>query len=172
MNRAEYPAKGTYPIPKKNILVLSCMDLRLTDDTVDFLHFDNLENRYDHFILAGSSLLATQTKQHLFAGGKFEEYSHWNRALEDHINLAIGLHKIEDMYIIEHENCGAYDGLLDNRKVDMSSYEKEIDWHKQFSVELAKRVAKEHKLNVHCFFIDLRGNVQHLHSEKTQVKTA
>lgn len=63
---AKYPRYGAYPIPEKNILVLSCIDLRLTDDTVKFLHHDNLANRYDHFILAGASLCACveKTKKH------------------------------------------------------------------------------------------------------------
>jgi hypothetical protein len=119
-----------------------------------------LHNRYDHFILAGTSLLTTKSNRGLLADGVYKKYAHWNEALEDHIDLAIKLHQIHDVYIVEHEDCGAYSNLLDKDKVDLSSREAEIKCHKEFSRELGKRIVLEYKLNAHCFFLDLRGNVQ------------
>jgi nucleoid-associated protein YejK len=141
------------------------MDLRLTDNLVDFLHFDNLHNRFDHFTLAGTSLLCTELKKDFFKEGKYEKYAHWKQALKDHLALAIQLHKIEDVYIIEHEDCGAYSNLLDLNKVDLSNKEAEIKCHTEFAVELAKNICNEFKLNAHCFMIDLRGNVNLLYSQ-------
>ena len=166
MSTLNYPKTGEYNFPRKNILVLSCMDLRLTDNLVDFLNFDNLHNRYDHFILAGTSLLTTKDRKDLFVKGVHEQYAHWNEALKNHIELAINLHQIKDVYIIEHQGCGAYTNLLDAKKVDLSTTEAEIKCHKAFAVELAKRIIKEYKLHVHCFFIDLRGNVKLLWTEQ------
>ena len=160
MSDLDYPKTGEYKLPKKNVLVLSCIDLRLTDNLVDFLHYDNLQNRYDHFILAGTSLLTTKDRQGLFLEGKYEKYSHWSNVLKDHIQIAIDLHKIQDVYIIEHEDCGAYSNFLDPEKVDLSSKKAEIECHREFAKELAKRITKEFKLYTHCFFIDLRGNVK------------
>lgn len=48
--------EAKYKRPKKNILVISCIDLRLTDNLVAFLHEENLVNRYDHLAIAGASL--------------------------------------------------------------------------------------------------------------------
>lgn len=163
MSNLNYPPKGSYNLPKKNILVVSCMDLRLTDNMLDFLNYDNLQNRYDHFILAGTSLLTTKKNGHLFQNGVYKKYAHWDEALNNHIELAKDLHQIKDVYNIEHEDCGAYSNLL-STQVDLSTPEKEIDCHKKFSKELAKRIAKKHKLHAHCFFIDLRGNVSLLYS--------
>ena len=42
-----------YPPPRKNVLLLSCMDLRLIDDLVPFMEGDNLSNRYDQLVFAG-----------------------------------------------------------------------------------------------------------------------
>jgi carbonic anhydrase len=161
MNRI-YPPKETYNLPKKNVLVLSCMDLRLTDNLVDFLNYDNLHNRYDHFILAGTSLLTSEQKEY-FKDGILSKYQHWNKALRDHIHLAADLHKVQDVYVIEHQDCGAYHSFLKD-SIDLSSVEKEIEWHSKFSKELAEKICRDFQLNVHCFFIDLRGNVEWLFS--------
>lgn len=164
MSSLNYPATTEYKLPKKNILVLSCMDLRLTDNLVDFLNFDNLHNRYDHFILAGTSLLTTKKFQSLYKKGTLAKYGHWEQTLHNHIELAVQLHHIKDVYIVEHEDCGAYANLLDEKKVDLSTPAKEHACHKKFAVELAGIVHKQYKLHVHCFFIDLRGNVSLMHT--------
>lgn len=44
-----------YPAPRKNVLLLSCMDLRLIDDICEFMEGDNLANRYDLLIFSMAS---------------------------------------------------------------------------------------------------------------------
>lgn len=194
MTTLNYPKVSEYSLPKKNILVISCIDLRLTDNLVDFLNFDNLHNRYDHFILAGASLthsappLANSKKTHEVRNWKkgatiiekkykftanalrdYNHFEHWKDSLYDHINLAVELHKIHDVYIIEHQDCGAYKEFLD---VTKNKKYNEKECHKEFAEALAQDInSKEYKidkekvkLNVHCFYIDLRGNVEHLYS--------
>lgn len=166
MSNFIYPKETEYIMPKKNILVLSCMDLRLTDNVVNFLHFDNLTNRFDHFILAGTSLLCSKKyKDHLQPGVE-KKYGHWSETLDNHIELAIKLHGIGDIYIIEHQDCGAYINLLNPKKVDLSTLNSEKNWHKKISTDLANDINKKHKLHVHCFYIDLRGNVELLYTKQ------
>jgi carbonic anhydrase len=160
MSTLHYPSTHSYRLPEKNILVISCMDLRLTDNLVEFLHFDNLHNRYDHFILAGASLLCTHHHSDKFMEGILGRYEHWKLAVEDHIQLAIDLHDIKDIYIVEHQNCGAYTSFLDKNEVDLSTLENEREWHKRFAEELANEIKNKYHLNTHGFFIDLRGNVE------------
>ncbi len=122
MSVLQYPSSKDYHLPRKNILVIGCIDLRLTDNLVHFLHFDNLHNRYDHFTLAGASLLCTkkhdQLKPDLFKegqdrkAGSYPALRYAREVLLDHVQIAIDLHKIEDVYIVEHENCGAYQEFL------------------------------------------------------------
>ena len=173
MDDLVYPKIGLYKLPKKNILVISCMDLRLTDNMLHFLNFDNLQNRYDHVILAGTSLFCTEHRKELFTSGSFEKYGYWKKMLMDHVQLAIDLHQIKDVYIFEHEDCGAYSNFLSKDKVDLSSLEKVKACHKIFGSELAKEINQKvyteqtkdgslisYQLHAHCFFIDLRGNVE------------
>ena len=105
-----------YRMPRKNVLLVSCMDLRLLDEIVGFMEHDNLTNRYDQFILAGASLSACFTAfsedYDRNMTGKFEDFKNWKGALFNHIGLAIDLHGIEDIYIMEHRECGAYKSFL------------------------------------------------------------
>jgi hypothetical protein len=169
MSLLQYPAVEDYRLPKKNILVIGCIDLRLTDNLVHFLHFDNLHNRYDHFTLAGTSLLCSGREDlfvaDLFTEEKFASLRYAKQVLHDHVRIAVALHKIEDVYIVEHEDCGAYVNFLDGTKVDMSTPAKEREWHKTFATELADTLCETYRLHAHCFFIDLRGNVQLLYTK-------
>jgi hypothetical protein len=86
---------ATHTSPRKNVLLLSCMDLRLLDNLVRFMAFENLENRYDQFILAGAAAGAMMMPS-------------WHKAFFDHLVLAVGLHQIKYVYLVEHRDCGAY----------------------------------------------------------------
>src|SRR5258707_7534305 len=84
--------------PRKNVLLLSCMDLRLLDNLVAFMNYENLENRYDQFILAGAA-----------AGAMVIES--WRKAFFDHFILAVGLHQNKYVHIVGHKECWAYEQL-------------------------------------------------------------
>jgi len=162
-----YPVKG-YHLPHKNILVLTCMDLRLLDEVVMFLENDNLTNRYDQFILAGASL-GTQIDTFKSDFDKSQlhlvkSFDHWKEIMFQHVDLAIILHQIEDVYIIEHRGCGAYKTFLNADEDYVNNEEK---CHKKYSKSLAKQIKakKEFKhLHVHTFLMDLRGNVEFMYS--------
>lgn len=179
MNRS-YPTTG-YAVPKKNTLLISCIDLRLADDLVRFMEHENLTNRYDHFILAGASLSTTleclpnwrnTTKNP--ECGKYDvadfDFVSWQKTLDNHLDIALALHHIEDVYIVEHENCGAYKAFVDDGILAQKT-EKGCQ-HESVS-RLAEKIEQAKKrqicqngtlidvpLTVHCFWMDLRGNVE------------
>ncbi|GAA4354016.1 hypothetical protein GCM10023185_15240 [Hymenobacter saemangeumensis] len=166
MNRT-YPTEG-YQVPKKNLLLISCIDLRLMDDLVRFMDHENLTNRYDHFILAGSSLGTTLLKLEGWknevddeAGGKFDvrkfKPASWEQTLHEHLGIAKALHKIEDVYIVEHENCGAYRAFVTK---EVLADKGEEGCQRISSTMLAKEIEQKYGLQVHCFLMDLRGNVK------------
>lgn len=164
MSYLDYPAVTEYKLPKKNIIVISCIDLRLTEEVLNFLHFDNLTNRYDIFALAGTSVSSGATREgyrELFQKDvlvQYDSFTHWKKSLYDHINIAIALHAIEDVYIIEHEDCGAYRTFL--KDANFTSIEEEVACHKKFATALSKEIQDTFNLNVHCFMLDIRGNVK------------
>lgn len=185
MSCLTYPKITEYKLPEKNVLVISCIDLRLTDNLLHFLHFDNLANRFDHVTLAGASLgyLANKEHKRYFKEDVLKTYDFkaWKTTLDNHLKIAIDLHSIKDVYIVEHMDCGAYKYFLDHTKLPDAVKNDEVALHKLFADALALAInapeypqpdAKgyiekdkhgkeidQHHLNVHCFLIDLRGNV-------------
>ncbi|RTQ45285.1 hypothetical protein EJV47_25750 [Hymenobacter gummosus] len=186
MNR-QYPTDTSY-LPPKNLLLISCIDLRLTDDLARFMDHENLTNRYDHVILAGASLGVSLS----------DEYKDWHRTdkptqhlidpaawwafLEQHIRIAVALHHIEDVYIVEHEQCGAYKTFVKPDLIgskDPKIYRKrEQEFQEKSAKALAQKIRataydrydsegklENYKLNVHCFRMNLRGDVTKFHSE-------
>ncbi|CAK0774317.1 carbonic anhydrase [uncultured Gammaproteobacteria bacterium] len=79
-------------------VVLSCMDYRLVDKTVEYLdHLDHMKGEYDHIVLAGASL-----------GVVIDKWPAWAQTFWDHIQIAIDLHHVKDVVVIDHRDCGAY----------------------------------------------------------------
>lgn len=87
--------------PRKNVLLLSCMDQRLLDDTVRFMNGLNLQNRYDQVALAGGAMGAHRLNP---------PTSVWLPVFFEHLKAAIDvLHRpIKDVFLFEHLDCGAY----------------------------------------------------------------
>jgi hypothetical protein len=79
--------------------------LRLLDNTVTFMNRLNLQNRYDHLILAGAAMGARQLETDV---GKAK--LPWKGVFFDHLTAAIDvLHReIKDIFLLEHFDCGAY----------------------------------------------------------------
>ncbi len=139
---------------RKNALLVSCMDLRLIDNIVSFMHADNMTNRYDQYIAAGCSL-------------GIEKNKNWRQSFFDHLKLACDLHDIQDVYILEHRNCGAYKEMLGkagNFGVSAAEQKREKSSHKKYADQLNHDIvkwAKEngYQLTVQNFLMDLRGHV-------------
>ncbi|MES2789668.1 MAG: hypothetical protein V4719_08610 [Planctomycetota bacterium] len=156
----------SYPPPRGNVLLLSCMDLRLLDDIVEFMKQDNLSNRYDQFILAGAALGAL--------GGGDGKYSHWRQSFFDHLEAAHTLHDIKDVYILEHRNCGAYHKVFqvapDYGDSD-ADLKKEADCHRKYAQLLEEEIAtwakaRQINLRVRSFLMGIRGDVSVLTEPK------
>ncbi|QDU26802.1 hypothetical protein ETAA8_18850 [Anatilimnocola aggregata] len=149
----------SYPPARGPVLLLSCMDPRLLDNTAMFMNHDNLENRYDQVIFAGASLGAL--------GGGLPEYKHWKMTFFDHLAGAIELHRIEDVYILEHRHCGAYHKIFkvaaefDDTPEGMAA---EAELHLKYAQILTGEIedwasARGVKLCVKSFLMDMRGTV-------------
>ena len=149
----------SYPPPRGNVLLLSCMDLRLLDETLYFMNRDNLTNRYDHVILAGAGLGAL--------GGSRPDYDHWRKTFFDHLGLAVDLHHVKDVYVMEHRSCGAYGKFLGPEGIfgdTPEESERELEVHRRYTSLLSVEIANWSRenncpLRVRSFLMDLRGGV-------------
>ena len=86
---------------KVTAILLTCMDFRYPQAIVDYMRDEGLAGDYDHVILAGASLGAVlDSGEHIKL--------HWQRTFFDHVDIAIYLHAITTVYILDHRDCGAY----------------------------------------------------------------
>ena len=91
--------------PRKNVLLLCCMDQRLLDETVVFMNALNLTNRYDQVALAGGAMGV-----HRLPKDPPDPSSYWWNVFTAHLLAAINvLHRpIKDVFLVDHLDCGAY----------------------------------------------------------------
>ena len=84
---------------KASVFVLSCIDPRFTNDLAWYLtHNQELHADYDLFTLAGASLGALQPG--------------WKETFYKHLDLAIQLHGIQEVWCFDHLDCGMYKATL------------------------------------------------------------
>lgn len=185
MSSRNYPIG--YRVPRYNVLLISCMDLRLLDNIVHFMEHDNLTNRYDQFIMAGCSIGALfETVGDKDELQNIEKYYSWKDGLLHHLDLAIQLHDVKDIYILEHRNCGAYKAFL---KDGLGNYEEhgyalEFDHHRKYAERLSSLLQQyllerkteldkksdplsakyQDEIRIHSFLMDLRGDVELLYT--------
>ncbi len=159
-----YPVFDTsYPPPRGNVLLLSCMDMRLLDEVVRFMRHDNLANRYDHLISPGCSLGALGAEQ--------SQFEHWMQAFRDHLMVACRLHHVETVYLLEHRDCGAYAELLKEGEGKFgdtpSEVRREQQVHRRYVRRLERKILEwtselDWKLTIRSFLMGLRGEVERL----------
>lgn len=177
------PDPVDYPAPRKFVLVLSCVDCRLLDDLVRFLEHDNLTNRYYHVALAGTSLALTERwKQDTDKDPA--HFSMWRQTFIENLKAAIALTRgdLSDIYIVQHQDCGAFRVYV-NKDAGKMSDSEELHLHADYAAALMQDIVENFysvycpKVSaeseeyvqktipaVHSFFMDLRGGIRHIES--------
>jgi carbonic anhydrase len=129
-------------------LLLSCMDFRLMDKTARYMNKRGLKNKYDHIILPGAALGAITDKQ-----------PEWNKTFWQELALAIDLHHIHKVILLDHRDCGAYKELL-NEDFALKPVE-ETKIHSAQSNSLRKIINERYaKLEVEMLLMSLNGAVE------------
>jgi len=131
-----------------DVLLLSCMDFRFVDETERYMATRGLRNKYDHVILAGSSL-----------GALTEKYPSWGKTFWEHLEVAIQLHHIKKVFVIDHRDCGAYKVILGEDLAKDPFKEKTV--HASKLKELSGQIAKKYpKLELELLLMGLNGSVE------------
>ena len=132
--------------PRKQVLLLSCMDQRLLDDTVSFMNSYNLANRYDQVVFAGAALGVMHLSSPPVVGAQAARNSAWNDVFFHHLQVAIDVlgRKIKDIFILEHRDCGAYEHFHPTHNEpyceDQDGQNLERDHHCEQAFLLAKAI--------------------------------
>lgn len=167
MNRIMHST--THTPPRGSVLLLSCMDLRFLDEISAFMNHDNLANRYDHIVLAGAALGALGAPGGKDEKGNCFEVPHWKETFFNHLHAAILLHDVADIYILQHRNCGAFHKVFhvskdftDSKSDQLAEKRTHLKYAKMLEAEIeswARKQKPKLNLRVHCFLMELRGNV-------------
>jgi carbonic anhydrase len=129
-------------------LLLNCIDYRLTSDVTDYMTARGLKHAYDQIILAGASLGALTPTQ-----------PDWNATFWDHVDIAIQLHGIASVVVIDHRDCGAYKVILGEDFAADPARETEV--HTQWLHALRDWIGAKHPdLQVELFLMALDGTVE------------
>jgi carbonic anhydrase len=131
-----------------DVLLLSCMDYRLVRQTERYMEGRGLADKYDHVILAGASLGAITPK-----------YPSWTQTFWQHLEVAVQLHAVHKVMVIDHRDCGAYKVILGEDLAGNPA--KETTVHETQLRELRKQInAKQPKLDVELQIMALDGKTQ------------
>lgn len=129
-------------------LLLSCMDYRLMDEIERYMSGRGLRDQYDHVVLAGASL-----------GAITDKYPAWTQTFWEHLDIAISLHDIRSVILMDHRDCGAYRVILGAERVADPKTEK--DTHVVQLKQLKSLInAKHPKLAVEMLLMSLDGRVE------------
>lgn len=129
-------------------LLLSCMDFRLMDDIERYMSGRGLRDKYDHVVLAGASL-----------GAITDKYPAWNKTFWEHLDIAIKLHNIHTVIVMDHRDCGAYKVILGPEHTKDPKIEK--DTHTAQLKKLKRMINDKHpKLEVEMLLMALDGMVE------------
>lgn len=133
-----------------DVLLLTCMDYRLLDATNHYMAERGLKNKYDHVVLAGASL-----------GALTEKRPEWNQTFWDHLDLALELHQIHEVMVLDHRDCGAYKLLLGEDFSKDPGRETEV--HAVWLKRLEGSIKEKHReLRVELLLMSLAGKVEHI----------
>lgn len=109
------------------LLLLQCMDFRYPHRTIETMDSLGLRGKYDQLILAGASLGVVHKRE-------------WQTTFLDQLDFAINEHKVSQVLILDHRDCGAYKKLR-RPPVTPEDPKKEKDAHIETS-EQAIRVIR------------------------------
>jgi carbonic anhydrase len=133
------------PNHEAEVLLLTCMDFRFLLTITELMK----GIKYDHVVLAGAALGAVQG-----------EKPYWGKTFFDHLGLAVDLHNVKNVFVMEHRNCGAYGpkgfGLLP----DKPDREEERKVHMQQVKKLAPEIPDD--LNFAAFLLEVPPSIQQM----------
>ncbi len=129
-------------------LLLNCIDYRLIAATARYMTQHRMEGKYDQFILAGASL-----------GAKNDKFPAWGTTFWEHVQVAIDLHGIRKIIVMDHRDCGAYKAILG---LDLAANPaREFDVHAAQMRALRADIGSRHpQLAVELLLMGLDGKAE------------
>lgn len=134
---APFPATAA---GQAEVLLLSCMDYRLISDVTRYMAGQGYDDNYDQVILAGASLAAVTDK-----------FLDWNQTFWQHLEIAIQLHGITKLLVMDHRDCGAYKVIFNKDFAQDPVAETMI--HAEVMKKLDQQVAQKYPALVREYYL-------------------
>lgn len=100
---------------RARVLLLSCVDFRMVENTARYMSHRGFAGRYDHLQLAGASL-----------GALANDYPSWRQTFWQHLNFLWKYRSIELVVILDHRDCKAYEMILGRKFSKQEVAEKTV----------------------------------------------
>jgi carbonic anhydrase len=138
-----FAATGSY-----EAMLLSCIDPRFPEHTLNYTKSHDLSGKYSQFAFAGAAIGAVAPK---FKG--------WHTTFWDNLGASIQLHQIKKVIAMNHRDCGAAKIAYGAAKVATPEAETKI--HREALAQFRRRVGKRFpKLGVETGLMALDGSVE------------
>jgi carbonic anhydrase len=138
-----FGAEGNY-----EAMVLSCIDPRFPELTLNYMRSQGMLGKYSQFVIAGASI-----------GVVAPAFNDWHKAFWDNLAASIQLHRIPKVIALDHRDCGAARIAYGDAKV--ANAEVETETHKAALMEFRKQVnERQPKLAVETGLMALDGKVE------------
>lgn len=129
------------------MLLLTCMDFRLVHHIETYMNARGLQDKFDHVVLAGASL-----------GALNDRFPAWSEVFWQHLDLAIELHEVHRVMLLDHRDCGAYKMILGEAAVKDPDAELKSHVKQLYAVRSAV-LAKHPHMEVEIGLMALDGAV-------------
>jgi carbonic anhydrase len=145
---AAFPSLALSAEGKYEAMLLSCIDPRFPQPTINYMKGRKLVGKYSQFSIAGASI-----------GVVAPAFKTWSPAFWDNLAASIQLHNIPKVIAINHRDCGAAKIAYGADAVKDKAAETAT--HKAALLEFKKQVAeKQPKLKVELGLMALNGKVE------------
>src|SRR5246127_5736560 len=136
-------AEGNY-----EAMVLSCIDPRFPELTLNYMKGREMLGKYSQFVIAGASI-----------GVVAPAFKEWHKAFWDNLGTSIQLHHIKKVIAIDHRDCGAARIAYGEAKV--ANPQVETETHKAALAEFRKQAGERHpQLGVETGLMALDGKLE------------
>ncbi len=115
---------------KYEAMVLSCIDPRFQSKVFNYLKRKKLTGKYSSFTIAGGGIGVTAKK-----------FKKWHLTFWENLSTSIKLHKISNLIVINHNDCGAAKIVNGNKKFNLSVEDK---IHKESFIKIKKELKKKY----------------------------
>jgi hypothetical protein len=141
--RSVLAAGGSY-----EVMLMDCIDPRLTTFSWTYMASRKLENRYSQFTIAGGPIAATAPV-----------FADWRKAWWDNLEITVKLHEIKGVIGLVHRDCGAAavaygDQIKTDRALETARLTEAL---RAFRTEVKQR---QSQLGVELGITDLNGAVE------------